>query len=117
MSKSKNEPKLESLHLAAPIDSSNVVVLWHKDQLKLFQPVLTDAELLNLRPLFQRAVFNTKQFLKYSFALEKVQETKFELTKIGVTVSYDTWNKIPLDDQHTIVKFVKDNFLQVYIVR
>ena len=37
MSKSKNEPKLEYLHLAAPIDSSNVVVLWHKDQLKLFQ--------------------------------------------------------------------------------
>lgn len=117
MSKSKTEPKLESIHLAAPIDSTNVVILWHEEQLKLFQPVLTDEELANLTPLFEQAVFDIKQFLKYSFACFQMQEIKFELTKIGVTVSYYTWNKIPFDDLHAIVKFAKDNSLQIYIVR
>ena len=111
------EPKLEFIHLGAPIDSGNIVVLWHEEQLKLFQPVLTDEELANLRPLFEQAVFDINQFLKYSFACFLTQEIKFELTNIGVIVSYYTWNKIPFDDLHAIVKFAKDNSLQIYIVR
>ncbi len=114
---SKPQTKRDFTHISHPGGCNNLCLLFSKQQLSLFQPVLTDEELSKLVPLFEQAVFDIKHFLKYTFALEKVQETKFELTKVGVTISEYTWNKIPFDDCDILVKFASDNGLQLFIVR
>lgn len=117
MSKAKNEIKMDYVHLAIPSGFHNLIILSNKEQLKLFQPILSDSALLELTVLFNEVVFDIKHFLKYTFALEKAQETKFQLTKVGVTISEYTWNKIPFGDLEPLKKFTQDNSLPVFVVR
>lgn len=117
MAKSKNNLMLESAHVAVPINSDNVIVLWHKEQLKLFQPVLTDEELKELKTSFDKINTNIQEVLDIVFGTDESQERKIKLTKIGVVVSYLTWNKIAFNHINEIVKFTKDNLLQVFILR
>lgn len=108
---------MDYVHLSIPSGFHNLIILSNKEQLKLFQPILNDSALLELTVLFNEVVFDIKHFLKYTFALEKAQETKFQLTKVGVTISEYTWSKIPFDDCDIVAKFASDNGLQLFIVR